>query len=376
MSSTSWRQNTSVVNLLQKAPHEYGFFQAVRLLERAVLLSESSRVPEHYRAPKHNPVALFVPPSTELVRFKTRTSLSFPNNEIFSIASGAEQSSAMPWEMQVNFMSLAGSIGVLPYHYTELILQRLKQKDESLLQFLDLFNHRTVSLFYQAGTKYSLPIEYERKKLNSNIKKNKSTSSQALLSLIGLGTQGLTERLHIKDESLLFYSGLLTQKIRTSSGLKKILSDYFDLPVRIQEFVGHWQELIPDIRTQLASKLEPKGLNASLGQSAMLGARGWIAQGKIRILLGPLNKDQFYRFAPGTKSLTAMNDMVQLYLGLEHDYEFVIEVKRADLPNKIMLNTKAPPILNWNTWLSTSEQKSAANANETLKITVSAKRSS
>jgi len=375
MSSTSWRQNTSVIDLLLKAPHEYGFFQAVRLLERAILLKEATSIPEHHQARKHNPVALFVPPATEVLRFKTRTSLSFPNNEIFSIASGAEQSSAMSWEMQVNFMSLAGSIGVLPYHYTELILQRLKQKDESLLRFLDIFNHRTVSLFYQAGTKYSLPIEYERKKLNTNLKKSRSVSSQALLSMIGLGTQGLTDRLQVRDESLLFYSGLLTQKVRTSSGLRQILSDYFDLPVRIQEFVGQWQELIPDIRTQIASKLEPKGQNASLGRSAMLGARGWIAQGKIRILLGPLNKDQFYRFAPGTKALTAMNDMVQLYLGLEHDYEFVIEVKRADLPNKITLNQKAPPILSWNTWLSTSEQKNAVNANETLKITVSAKRS-
>src|SRR6188474_3221714 len=110
MSSASWRQNTSVIDLLLKAPHEYGFFQAVRLLERAVLLKESSSIQEHYRAKKHNPVALFVPPSTEVLRFKTRTSLSFPNNELFSIVSGAEQPSAMPWEMQVNFMSLTGSI--------------------------------------------------------------------------------------------------------------------------------------------------------------------------------------------------------------------------------------------------------------------------
>jgi len=376
MSSASWRQNASVIELLLKAPHEYGFFQAVRLLERAVLLKESSSIPDRYRVRKHNPVALFVPPATEVLRFKTRTSFSFPNNEIFSIVSAAEKSSTIPWEMQVNFLSLAGSIGVLPYHYTELILQRLKQKDESLIQFLDIFNHRTISLFYQAGTKYSLPIEYERKKLNNNLKKGSSVSSQALLSMIGLGTQGLTDRLQVKDESLLFYSGLLTQKIRTSSGLKQILADYFDLPVRIQEFVGQWQELIPDIRTRIASKLEPKGQNASLARSAMLGARGWIAQGKIRILLGPLNKEQFYRFAPGTKALAAMNDMVQLYLGLEHDYEFVIEVKRADLPNKITLNKKAPPILRWNTWLSTSEQKNITNANETLKITVSAKRAS
>ncbi|HSC66711.1 MAG TPA: type VI secretion system baseplate subunit TssG [Cellvibrio sp.] len=373
MSSPSRRKNASVIELLLKAPHQYGFFQAVRLLERAILIKESSS-PDYQRSRKHNPVALFVPPVTEILRFKTRTSFSFPNNEIFSVSAATEKSPAIPWEMQVNFMSLAGSIGVLPYHYTELILQRLKQKDESLAQFLDIFNHRTISLFYQAGTKYSLPIEYERKKLNSNFKKNRSLSSQALLSLIGLGTQGLTDRLQVNDESLLFYGGLLTQKVRTSTGLKQILADYFDLPVRIQEFVGQWQELIPDIRTRIASKLEPKGQNAALSRSAMLGARGWIAQGKIRILLGPLNKEQFYRFAPGTKALAAMNDMVQMYLGLEHDYEFVIEVNRADLPNKIMLNKKAPPILCWNTWLSTNEQKSTANANETLKITVSAKR--
>jgi len=376
MSSQSWRKNASVIDLLLKAPHDYGFFQAVRLLERAVLLKESLSVPEDYRAKKHNPVALFVPPMTEVLRFKTRTSFSFPNNEIFSISASTEHAAVITWEMHVSFLGLTGGTGVLPYHYTELILQRLKQKDESLSQFLDIFNHRTISLFYQAGTKYSLPIEYERKKLNPSLKKGRSAASQALLAMIGLGTQGLTDRLQVRDESLLYYSGLLTQKVRTSSGLKQILSDYFNLPVRIQEFVGQWQELIPDIRTRIASKLEPKGQNAALARSAMLGAKGWIAQGKIKILLGPLNKEQFYRFAPGTKSLEAMNDMVQMYLGLEHDYEFIIEVKRADLPRKITLDKKNPPILSWNTWLSTSEQKTAANINETLKIAVSAKRSS
>lgn len=376
MSSQSWRKNTSVVELLLKLPHEYGFFQAVRLLERATLLKERLSAPDQYRVKKHNPVGLFVPPITEVLRFKTRTSFSFPNDEILFIAVEDKSTSAGQRELYVNFLGLTGSTGVLPYHYTELILQRLKQKDESLVQFLDMLNHRTISLFYQAGTKYSLPIEYERKALNTTLKKGKSPSSQALLALIGLGTQGLTDRLQIRDESLLFYSGLLTQKIRTSSGLKQILSDYFNLPVRIQEFVGQWQELIPDIRTRMGSKFEPKGQNAALAISAMLGARGWIAQGKIKILLGPLNKEQFYRFAPGTKSLAAMNDMVQMYLGLEHDYEFIIEVKRADLPNKITLNRKAPPILSWNTWLSTSEQKTSAHAEETFKIAVSAKRSS
>src|SRR5690606_40260468 len=115
------------------------------------------------------------------------------------------------------------SVGVMPYHYTELILQRLKQKDESLLRFLDLFNHRIISLFYQAGTKYRLPIEYERKKIASGPKKTRDISTQALLSLIGLGTQGLTGRLQIKAESSLLYSGPLTPQVPTTRGLKRIV---------------------------------------------------------------------------------------------------------------------------------------------------------
>lgn len=370
----SRRKSAVITELLLKNPHEYHFFQAVRLLERAVLFGSSSTISDSPALATYNPIGLFVPPSTEVLRFKTRTSLSFPSNEIFSITRTENEASKNPWEMQVSFLGLAGSMGVLPFHYTELILQRLKQKDESLVHFLDMFNHRTLSLFYQAGTKYSLPIEYERKKLNNNGKRSQSTATQALLSMIGLGTAGVIDRQRVRDESLLFYSGLLTQKIRSSTGLKQILADYFNLPVKIQEFVGQWQDLIPDIRTRIASKLEPKGQNATLAQSAMLGGRGWIGQGKIKILIGPLNKEQFYRFAPGTTALAAMHDMVQMYLGLEHDYEFVIEVKRADLPNKITLTKTSPLILGWNTWLSTSDKNKFIDNNETQKITVSAKR--
>ncbi|MGB3610441.1 MAG: type VI secretion system baseplate subunit TssG [Cellvibrio sp.] len=373
MSTPSRRKNSSVVEQLLRSPHAYSFYQAVRLLERAALWESRTLTPGTRVLGARNPVALFVPPSTETVRIKTQPSFKFPEAEVQVIQRGEAGNAAPSWQMQTNFMSLTGSVGVMPYHYTELILQRLKQKDESLLRFLDLFNHRIISLFYQAGTKYRLPIEYERKKIASGPKKTRDISTQALLSLIGLGTQGLTGRLQIKDESLLFYSGLLTQQVRTTSGLKQILQDYFDIPVKIHEFIGQWQELIPDIRTRLASRQLPKGQNARLGQSAMVGHKGWFAQGKIRISLGPLNREQFYRFAPGTKALRALNDMVRMYVGIERDYDFIIEVKRRDIPKKITLSKNPNPIIGWNTWLSTSDKPNQDN-NETLKITVSANR--
>lgn len=372
MSSQSRRKNSSVVEQLIESPHAYSFFQAVRILERATLLKSPNLALGERALRSRNPIAGFVPPTSETIRIATHQSFTFPNAELFSVERN-NSAGQVQWLMQINFFGLTGCMGVMPYHYTELILQRLKQKDESLVHFLDLFNHRMASFFYQAATKYHLPIEYERKKLNVNNKKSHDAQTQTLLSLIGLGTKGLNDRLHVKDESLLFYSGLLTQQVRTTNGLKQILQDYFAIPVKIQEFVGQWQELIPDIRTRISSRSQPKGQNAHLGQSTMLGHKGWFAQGKIRISLGPLNREQFYKFAPGTKALRALNDMVRMYVGIEHDYDFIIEVKRKDIPKQITLNKNASPIMGWNTWLSSPDKTNYDN-NETLKITVSANR--
>jgi type VI secretion system protein ImpH len=50
-----------------------------------------------------------------------------------------------------------GPSGVLPYNYTELVIDRLRNKDRALAEFLDIFHHRMISLFYQAWEKYRFP---------------------------------------------------------------------------------------------------------------------------------------------------------------------------------------------------------------------------
>ena len=365
MSSTGRRKNTSVINKLAEAPNEFSFLQAVRLLERSATLEDNSDNGKYTF--NKQPVALFSPPNTETIRFKTNQALNFKSSEISKISGNKNK-----WELSVNFMGLTGSQGVLPFHYTEMILKRLKMKDESLLHFFDLFNHRTISLFYQASNKYKLPIEYERKKLSPPKTKNRDDHSQVLLSLIGLGTKNLNNRLCIRDESLFYYSGLLSQQVKTTSGLKQILRSYFNIPVEINEFIGQWQELIKDVRTRLPGIDNPSGQNNCLGRSVMLGRKGWFAQGKINIVLGPLTKEQLKIFSPGTKALKAINEIVQIYAGMEYSYNFIIKVKRSDIPEKIQLSRKTQPVMGWNTWLST--RPGEYSKDETLDIKVSASR--
>ena len=369
MSTKSRRKTTSVTRLLIEAPYQFQFQQAVRLLERSAMFEKESSQSNI----NTNPVARFIPPTSEILRFKTNQSLAFHSAEVQQIQRLDKSTDSDQWQMTLNIMGLTGSMGVLPFHYTELILKRQKIKDETLEKFLDLFNHRTLSLFFQASVKYNSALQYERNHLLKSSKNKKDTQTQCLLSLIGLGTEGLANRLYTKDESLIKYSGLFSQKIRNASNLKQLLRSHFAIPVEIDQFVGQWEDLIEDVRTRLADKNNPSGYNACLGRTAMLGRKGWFAQGKISIILGPLNSQQLSKFAPGTRALKALNELVRLYVGMENDYEFIIRIRKCDIPERIQLQKKNPPIIGWNTWLSSKPAGNTNNYN-TVDIPVSASR--
>ncbi len=377
------RKSTSLIEQLLAAPHSFSFQQAVRLLERALVYTPGKaeanqavygQVAHGQAFVNQSPYGLigeFTPPANETLEFFTKPTLAFPENEIARIELSRKSDSGAI-RAQANFIGLLGAMGVMPYHYTEFLLQRQKQKDESFAHFLDLFNHRIISLFYRAQTKYSLPLSIERSQLSQSRASESFAPTQALLSLVGMGTQKLNNRLGLSDHSLIYYGGLFVSQVRTASGLKRMLADYFGLRVEVEQFIGQWQELIADIRTRMGDRFNPQGQNARLGHSAMLGSRAWIAQGKIRIVIGPLNKQQLAIFAPGTKTFGVMNQLVQMYLGMEQDYEFIMVINRADLPKRMLMSAKQPPILGWSSWMM--GDGSSAGASETVKITVSAKR--
>ena len=82
-------------------------------------------------------------------------------------------------------MGLFGPLGTLPLYYSEMIRERLRAKDTTMVAFFNIFNHRMISLFYQAWEKYRFTIAYERGE--------RDRFSHHLLDLIGLGTAGLAE---------------------------------------------------------------------------------------------------------------------------------------------------------------------------------------
>src|SRR4051812_47471706 len=125
----------SVEERLFDEPYRFEFVQAVRLM-RLLYKNRSS-------------VGLFQPPGSEILHFGVVPSLSFPASEIFSL----ENRENSPPLMRVNFLGLVGPLGILPIYYTELVANRVQARDNTLRDFLDIFHHRLISLFYRAWQK-------------------------------------------------------------------------------------------------------------------------------------------------------------------------------------------------------------------------------
>jgi type VI secretion system protein ImpH len=343
--------------LLRAEPYRFGFFQAVRILNRLF--------------PDRQPVGGDAPPGDEVVRFHAHLSIDFPPSEIFGLAISADDQ--RPADMTVAFMGLTGPSGALPRYYTELLMDRVRHKDHTLRAFLDMFNHRLISLFYRAWEKNRFWTGFERaelasrEKLAADPRQHRSfileqrprldLFSQCLLDLAGLGTPALRYRssaqhelqgrTKICDETLRFYSGLLAQQHRCATALEGLLSDYFGLSVTILQFSGQWLYLEPENQ----SCLTEEG-NASLGLNVVVGERFWDMQGKFRIRLGPLNYRQFLDFLPVGTAFRPLAHLARLYSGQQFDIDVQVVLLAAEVPWCQLANSvEGGARLGWNTWI-------------------------
>jgi type VI secretion system protein ImpH len=341
----------------------FDFFQAVRLLGRV--------------DPRRRPVGLTAAPRDEIVRFRAHLSLNFPPSSVYEIQRVPDG----PPRMTETFMGLTGPSGILPRHYTELLMRLDREvrgpERYALRAWLDLFNHRFVSLFYRAWEKYRFFLAQER---GEHFGKEPDTFTQALYSFVGLGLPALRERLRVKrcqepfrgtekvpdtflpegeqtlaaidDLALLYYGGLLSQRPRSAVALRALLADYFELPIEVRQFHGRWLRLEADNQTRLGEA------NAELGLNVVAGERVWDVQGMIRLRLGPLRRAQFDALLPDRspirerKAFFLLCHLARLYVGPELDFDVQLILRAEDVPAcQLADDGGLGPRLGWNTWL-------------------------
>lgn len=321
------RDPVTVLDELQQHAGGFDFYAALRLIECS-----------HPQLPRIGQAAR---PADEAVRFGQQPSMAFAPSMLAALERNLPEFGEAPVpRLLVQGFGLLGANGPMPLHLTEYVRDRLRNgADPTLARFLDIFQHRMIALLYRAWACAQPAVSMDRPQVDR--------FANYLGALIGIGMPSLRARDTVPDHAKLHYAGRLGQQSHNADGLAAILSDHFGVPVRVQEFVGHWMKLPQDGLCRLRS-----GAGAErLGSTTVMGKQVWNTQHKFRLLIGPVNQQQLHDFLPGAPGMQRLRDWVRQYAGLALDWDVNFIVKKEALPR---LQLGRDTRIGWNSWLSST----------------------
>ena len=216
MATPTRRTGPSLEEQLTRQAYEFDFHQAIRLLEKL--------------RPGAHPLGEGPNPLKEAVAIESRVTQSPSGADLQSLDLSSPGTRPV---LTVNFLGIGGIQGPLPTPYTELLVERLRQKDTGFKDFLDIFNHRLASFWHRMRKKVVLGI--------AQVRPEHTAAGKSFLDLAGIGSPYLQNRLAIPDQALLAHTPLFWKRPRSLIGLQRLLRSTFGLPITVSQFQGAWQ---------------------------------------------------------------------------------------------------------------------------------------
>jgi len=305
---------------LKEQPYKFGFYQALRRIE--CIYHDKPRLGASLR------------PVDDAVRLAQEPSLAFAPSTLASFKPGHAGNAS---QLAVYFFGLFGPNGPLPLHLTEYARDRLRNSDDPTLSaFLDMFHHRMLSLFYRSWANAQPTVNFDRP--------DQDRFRTYVGALFGLGMPSLRDRDEIPDLTKLHFAGRFASQTRNAEGLVAMIKRFFNLPAAIEQFVGEWLKLPDNSLCRLG--ISPK--TATLGVNIAIGSHVWQCQQKFRIILGPLNFDEYERLLPGRESGKRLRALVRNYVGDSMNWDVNLVLKKEKVPT---MRLGKDSLLGWNTWL-------------------------
>jgi len=345
---------------LIKRGAQFDFFQAVRLLDRA--LAPDVRPGEVGKL------------QNESIRFRSHVGFDFPPREINQIEAGHSLSETARVTVTTRFLGVLGPLGLgtLPNPYTELVLDRIRERDLRLRDFYDLFNHRLTALFYRAWTKRHPAVSLEQGRFRRALAAGEPQARMeraleadwltfVIRCIVGLGAQPAGADLGIAEDVLLAHAGAFGLDRTPAGALEAVLEGFFGVRFEVVPFVGRWLDLEQTEKTTLDS-----GFQISLGDGVVVGDSVWDPAAAFRVRIGPLDFSDFVRFLPSGAAGGDVARLAGLLLGPGCDVDAQLVLKKEQIPP---LRLGAEPVeggpaayLGWSSWLGDSASQADSDS--------------
>ena len=216
--------------------------------------------------------------------------------------------------------------------------------------FLDLFNHRLITLFYLAQKKY-------RPESSPDVKKRLKHTNM-LYSLIGAPPEEIRKTSCLNWLKLLKFTGLLAMKNGNPEVICKVIAGYFGLPLQhitISEGIERAVRIPEFQRWRLGIE------NTQLNRTAIVGDNVPDHQGKFRVNVNELDVRTFVRFLPFPKEQRAdrqgdlhdpLVELCEFLRAPEQTFDVCLKLSEHEsVP--FTLEENSVNRLGWSCWLST-----------------------
>lgn len=316
------------------APWSIDFFAALRRLEALAA--------PH---PRWGEAAV---PAAEALRVGQAPSLAFAPASVAAFEAPAH-SLPVP-RLRQHFFGYLGPNGPLPLQLSDVIRDRaLNHGDSTWLAFLDTLLQRFAMHLYRAWRQPRPAVALDRPQ--------QDPWRRWVGALVGIGTPARQGRDAVHDDARLHFSGWLARRVHAAEGVESVLAAYFDVPVRLEPWVGHWPAIAAAERCRLRSSglahAAPRaGVAQRLGGGAVLGRRVWDRQHRVRLHLGPLPLARYRTFLPTGSAQPALADWMRQLLGDELAWDAQLILKREEVPPTRLGQARGnAPRLGWVSWL-------------------------
>ena len=253
----------------------------------------------------------------EILRFAQKPYLHFPENAIAEIHEGSHNAAAL---LMVYFMGFCGVNGPMPLDFTSYIFQRSHNYyDLAWQRFLDIFNHRFITLFYRPWAEKEAAVWFDR-------------PGDDNFASIMRGLAGYPSCIENPSWAGASYTRITTAPFfssfcRSRAGFTASLQHCFQLPLEVEDRVFGTYPIPPQCHWQLGKKE-----NGLLGVNTQAGTRYVSTTKKINIHLGPLSFRQYCRMAPGTPAFDHFCSLTAAYMNKTNRFDVIYRIRTETVP--------------------------------------------
>lgn len=309
---------------LKHGKEELDFFELVRRLEQV-----------HSSLPR---VGFSNNTSQETLRFGQQPYLNFPESTVAEIAESSSGASALIF---VYFMGLTGVNGPMPLEFTNYVFQRAHNHyDMTWRRFLDIINHKMISLFYRAWASMEQAVCFDRRDDDS-------------ISHILKGICGLSALEKQADDGMpyagIHYGQYMVVAPKSRNGIENILNDYFSLPLKIRGNIQEFYDIPHEFRCRLGRQE-----TSQIGKNAQIGSRFLSRTKKFIIEIGTIDFNNYISLLPGKSGFNHLISLVNMYLDRPLQYDIVFHIEGKSVPRTCLNGTQS---LGRSVWLASKRHK-------------------